>query len=289
MANRDKSGFWDSPLPYEAGEAFEAYLIYRNMGVDRNVQDAYIRSIPNRPVRSRRPKMPAKWTEWAETFDWESRAAIALKIFSSEWDRRLEELGESKEAYRCFCIYMNLGRERSRKKAWWIWKHGEDEPYDKTSSIPTGTEQWIRKFLWKDRVFAFDESERIRIRKERIQLRSLQDAMYAKDMEEIYGKIIRVVKRALDDMIENPPTRVTFHGLALLIDSATQVRENSISQVQGRVTNIIDSFRVLSEENILDPDLRAEIVVKLEELQQDFRVMALKQSSDPRASEDEDD
>ena len=107
---------WDKRVPGESAKAYEAYSIYRDMGVGRSVEAAWWSSTDEGKKGGGKGEktVPGYWKNWSTKFKWRSRCE-GYDDRQAEIKRKIKEEEES-EQYR-IGIRENLRIRRERIKA----------------------------------------------------------------------------------------------------------------------------------------------------------------------------
>lgn len=84
-----------------------------------------------------------------------------------QWDSRLESEGESAKAYSGFCVYRDMGRNRSLDASWLLATKGEKRPQKSSKRAPNYWKKWSATFHWISRAAAYDDYKEKTLREER--------------------------------------------------------------------------------------------------------------------------
>jgi hypothetical protein len=84
---------WDKPIPGESAKAYEAFSIYRDMGVGRSLQSAWQNSKneeSKKGEQKRSKTVPGYWKQWSTKYKWRSRCK-AYDDHQAEIKRKIKE------------------------------------------------------------------------------------------------------------------------------------------------------------------------------------------------------
>lgn len=164
---------------------------------------------------------------------------------NSIWEK---QPGESDSSWTCFCVYRDMGRERSYNRL--------VEKLEKPIHITT-LRKWGTEFNWVERCRVYDdclESEAMRLRQERMRDEySLKLEAYRNDAETISKELMAVANKAMEVVLREIDTRLatpeplTASELAALIRAATTLTESGM-ELMADAIGVEEIVEILADE-----------------------------------------
>lgn len=166
------------------------------------------------------------------------------EIDGEPWNQHPDE---SDKAYRAFQAFKDMGRERSKLKAYLSYS-GKSRDEFEGDSAPTHVYQWAKKFNWNERVKAWDQH--IDEKKEE---KFKQEALdYAEDMAENANIISKSMLEALRHRFEDKDSEEIAEMLFDSDDMDLEAFARTLTQAQNIADKAFGQFTDDEESGEID-------------------------------------
>jgi hypothetical protein len=264
--------YFRSTMPNESKDAFNAYRYYSSVARFLDIEEAwkkFCKSIKRRKNNAAKPLND--WIRWSDAFKWEDRVDYFLYKLSQRWDSRLEEIGETSNAFNAFSTYCSLEGKRRMSRAYFSFENQdcspEDIPLRPQIEVPNMWNNWSSHYMWRERAASYDaclQQQRVADRMKRINRMNKQSF-------ELSQKILKVVHTMVDDAINYPPEKFDSKAICGLSDLAFKLYEKSLNAGTQKASSITDALYLVAQEGILGEEEQAYYAEIIESLPDQFR------------------